>query len=57
MVIYDGLKASSKAAADDSALSPESKKRKRSKMTKRQKIEFAQVGVPFYTFIYLVPLS
>ncbi|BDA50767.1 probable E3 ubiquitin-protein ligase SHPRH [Coccomyxa sp. Obi] len=42
VVIYDGLKASSKAAADDSTLSPESKKRKRSKMTKRQKIEFAQ---------------
>lgn len=45
VVIYDGLKASSKAAADDTSLSPESKKRKRSKMTKRQKIEFAQVGV------------
>ncbi|CAL8465161.1 g4696 [Coccomyxa elongata] len=45
VVIYDGLKASSKAAADDSVLSPESKKRKRSKMTKRQKIEFAQQEV------------
>lgn len=46
VVIYDGLKASSsKAAADDNNLSPMSKKRKRSKMTKRQKIEYAQVGI------------
>jgi hypothetical protein len=53
VVIYDGLKASSKAGGGDGGGSPEFGKKRKRKMTKRQKFEVAQV-TPLFTMLLLL---